>query len=145
MIAELSKTMVRHLTSRSSGEYRHSSSERVIPYDEELVHDGEESFPLATWGTEGVDTDDEIDLLQFTQEEEQKVVRKLDRRLARFVALLYLLSFLDRSSMFLHHVATQRLSPSTSAADSRDQILATQKLLEWKLILELPMHNFISS
>ncbi|KAL2177133.1 major facilitator superfamily domain-containing protein [Thermothelomyces heterothallicus CBS 202.75] len=35
----------------------------------------------------------------FTPEEEQAVVRKLDRRLVIFLALLYLLSFLDRSNI----------------------------------------------
>lgn len=34
----------------------------------------------------------------YTAEEEQAVVRKFDRRLVLFVALLYMLSFLDRSS-----------------------------------------------
>lgn len=34
----------------------------------------------------------------YTAEEERAVVRKFDRRLVLFVALLYLLSFLDRSS-----------------------------------------------
>lgn len=37
----------------------------------------------------------------YTAEEEQAVVRKLDRRLVLFVALLYMLSFLDRSSSSL--------------------------------------------
>lgn len=36
--------------------------------------------------------------LVFTADEEMAVVRKFDRRLVLFVALLYLLSFLDRSS-----------------------------------------------
>jgi len=36
----------------------------------------------------------------YTAEEEQAVVRKFDRRLVVFVAVLYMLSFLDRSSMF---------------------------------------------
>jgi hypothetical protein len=35
----------------------------------------------------------------YTPEEERAVVRKFDRRLVLFVALLYMLSFLDRSSM----------------------------------------------
>ncbi len=35
----------------------------------------------------------------YTPDEEKAVVRKLDRRLVVFVALLYMLSFLDRSSM----------------------------------------------
>lgn len=36
---------------------------------------------------------------KFTPEEEKEVVRVFDRRLVPFLALLYLLSFLDRSSM----------------------------------------------
>lgn len=35
----------------------------------------------------------------YTAEEEAEVVRKFDRKLVLFVALLYMLSFLDRSSM----------------------------------------------
>lgn len=35
----------------------------------------------------------------YTPDEERRVVRKFDRRLVLFVALLYMLSFLDRSSM----------------------------------------------
>ena len=35
----------------------------------------------------------------YTAEEEADVVRKFDRKLVLFVALLYMLSFLDRSSM----------------------------------------------
>jgi hypothetical protein len=35
----------------------------------------------------------------YTPDEERAVVRKFDRRLVIFVALLYMLSFLDRSSM----------------------------------------------
>jgi hypothetical protein len=37
----------------------------------------------------------------YTPDEERSVVRKFDRRLVVFVALLYMVSFLDRSSMFL--------------------------------------------
>lgn len=36
----------------------------------------------------------------YTPDEEQTVVRTFDRRLVLFVALLYMLSFLDRSSKF---------------------------------------------
>ncbi|KAI9649937.1 hypothetical protein NHQ30_002522 [Ciborinia camelliae] len=36
----------------------------------------------------------------YTPDEERTVVRKFDRKLVLFVALLYMLSFLDRSSMF---------------------------------------------
>lgn len=36
----------------------------------------------------------------YTPDEERAVVRKFDRKLVLFVALLYMLSFLDRSSSF---------------------------------------------
>lgn len=36
----------------------------------------------------------------YTPDEERAVVRKFDRRLVLFVALLYMLSFLDRSSEY---------------------------------------------
>lgn len=36
----------------------------------------------------------------YTPDEERAVVRKFDKRLVLFVALLYMLSFLDRSSMY---------------------------------------------
>lgn len=36
----------------------------------------------------------------YTPDEERSVIRKFDRRLVLFVALLYMLSFLDRSSKF---------------------------------------------
>jgi hypothetical protein len=35
---------------------------------------------------------------EYSDEEEQAIVRKFDRRLTLFIALLYMLSFLDRSS-----------------------------------------------
>lgn len=35
----------------------------------------------------------------YTPDEERAVVRKFDRKLVLFVALLYMLSFLDRSSL----------------------------------------------
>lgn len=36
----------------------------------------------------------------YTAEEEQSVVRKFDKKLVVFLAVLYMLSFLDRSSPF---------------------------------------------
>ena len=36
----------------------------------------------------------------YTAEEEQSVVRKFDKKLVVFLAVLYMLSFLDRSSLF---------------------------------------------
>lgn len=46
----------------------------------------------------GSDATDQTFML-YTPDEEQLVIRKFDRRLVLFVALLYMLSFLDRSSM----------------------------------------------
>jgi hypothetical protein len=45
---------------------------------------------------------------KYTDVEEQQIVKKLDRRLVPFLALLYLLSFLDRSSMCVLGVNLQR-------------------------------------
>lgn len=39
----------------------------------------------------------------YTPDEERAVIRKFDRRLVLIVALLYMLSFLDRSSMYMFH------------------------------------------
>jgi hypothetical protein len=39
---------------------------------------------------------------RYTYEEEGEVVKRFDRRLVPFLALLYLLSFLDRSSTCCH-------------------------------------------
>lgn len=39
---------------------------------------------------------------RYTPEEESQVVKRFDRRLVPFLALLYLLSFLDRSSTLGH-------------------------------------------
>lgn len=69
-----------------------------------------------------VDNDDETDIRltrrsatfskTFTHEEERAVVKKFDRRLVLFMALLYMLSFLDRSSkpgsLWGHHPRFRR-------------------------------------
>lgn len=46
-------------------------------------HDAEQTFEL------------------YTPDEDKAVLKKLDRRLVLFMALLYMLSFLDRSSKFI--------------------------------------------
>lgn len=52
------------------------------------------------------DSDEHVDahgaetLKPYTTDEEKAVVRKLDRRLVLFIAFLYMLSFLDRSSEY---------------------------------------------
>lgn len=66
---------------------------------------GDEDVPLTTWkysndgeSASSDESDGGSSFESFTREEEQRVVKKLDRRLVLFVALLYLFSFLDRSS-----------------------------------------------
>lgn len=55
----------------------------------------EEGFHLRS--RRGSDATDQTFML-YTPDEEQSVIRKFDRRLVLFLALLYMLSFLDRSS-----------------------------------------------
>jgi hypothetical protein len=47
---------------------------------------------------------------RYTSEEESEVVKRFDRRLVPFLALLYLLSFLDRSSMFCYAALREHYS-----------------------------------
>lgn len=46
----------------------------------------------------------------YTYEEEKAIIRKFDRRLVLFMALLYMLSFLDRSSQTFNIFDTHPLS-----------------------------------
>jgi hypothetical protein len=43
----------------------------------------------------------------YSPEEDKKVLKKLDRRVVLFIAFLYLLSFLDRSSKYLDFINVQ--------------------------------------
>ncbi len=52
-------------------------------------------FELRRFPTE---PDEIARLISYTPDEERAVVRKLDRRLVLFVTILYMLTFLDRSS-----------------------------------------------
>lgn len=65
-------------------------------WDDGAREDGGESADGLEKGGEDGDLEG---AMAYTAEEERGVVRKFDRRLVLFVALLYLLSFLDRSSM----------------------------------------------
>lgn len=68
-----------------------ATAEDVIFYEADYYRDDD----VEGGSQEEGDEDDDI---VYTAEEERAVVRKFDRRLVLFVALLYLLSFLDRSS-----------------------------------------------
>lgn len=127
---------------RTSGEYVHSSPERSVPYGgRESFHDDEDGIQLSDWHSgnhpEHVrafssEEDDASPLKLYTQEDEQKVVKKLDTRLVLFVALLYLLSFLDRSSMSFFHLNYRDYSQVTYHPSQ--QTLEMQKQLVSRMI-----------
>lgn len=73
-------------------------------YDDD--DDGDVEFQKQQVGGEEEDDDDDQRDFVYTPDEERAVVRKLDRRLVVFVAALYLISFLDRSSESCHHPPT---------------------------------------
>ena len=85
----------------------------------------------------------------FTPEEETHLLRKLDRRLTLFLALLYLLSFLDRSNIGNARIAG--LDTSLSLSSSQYDWLLTSFYItyigfEWMILLYklLPAHMYIS-
>lgn len=65
----------------------------------------------------------------YTPDEEKAVIKKFDRRLVLFVALLYMLSFLDRSSMSCSSLKGNLVILLTSS-----QISGMHELLVWKEI-----------
>lgn len=73
--------------------------------DDDDSSDGDEVYELREQGSRAVDGRLRNGF-SYTAEEERVVVEKFDRRLVLFVAFLYMLSFLDRSSSshFSFHV-----------------------------------------
>ena len=69
-----------HLYSSDHGDLRNSSSTLGDDLDDPTTQIGKERF------------------IPYTSDEERAVIKKLDRNLVLFVAFLYMLSFLDRSS-----------------------------------------------
>ncbi|KAJ9669404.1 hypothetical protein H2201_000271 [Coniosporium apollinis] len=85
----------------------------------------------------------------YSPDEERAVLRKLDRRLVLFIALLYMLSFLDRSNIGNAKVAG--LSRDLSLSSSQYEMLLTAFyityiLFEWMTLLYrvFPPHIYIS-
>ena len=74
------------------------------PEFEDTHSDEEERSPRASVSTPQ-------SFMLYTPDEETSVVRKFDCRLVLFVALLYMLSFLDRSSMFSYLFNRSMLTP----------------------------------
>lgn len=60
---------------------------------------------------------------KYTPEEEREVVRVFDRRLVPFLALLYMLSFLDRSSMFGQRFPVNSSCTHSSYASCRTMLI----------------------
>lgn len=91
--------------------------------------------------------------LAYTAEEERAVVRKFDRRLVLFVALLYMMSFLDRSNIGNARAAGMEddLQTTPPRADWYEWALSafyvTYIGCEWMALLwqKLPAHAFVAS
>lgn len=70
----------------------------IAPHNDPLAHDdGEEEHGLLP-NTRRASIDSAQSYELYTPDEDRVVLKKLDRRLVLFMALLYCLSFLDRSS-----------------------------------------------
>ncbi|KAL9622607.1 MAG: hypothetical protein Q9160_003104 [Pyrenula sp. 1 TL-2023] len=74
--------------------------------------------------------------ISWTEHEERIIMRKLDRRLVMFLALLYLLSFLDRSRQDIGNALIAGLPESLSLKDSQTSWILTSFyityiLFEW--------------
>ena len=85
----------------------------------------------------------------YTDAEEQTVLRKFDRRLVLFIALLYMLSFLDRSNIGNARIAG--LDTALSLTSSQYSWLLTAFYItyiafEWMILLYslIPPHIYIS-
>lgn len=81
--------------------------------------------------------------LDFTDVEEKKVLKKLDRRVVLFVALLYLLSFLDRSNIGNARIAG--LEKDLKLTSEQYEWLLTAFyisyiLFEWMALLYVQLH-----
>lgn len=90
----------------SSGNSSNEALEQKDPFFSSSSHndgsDDDEVYELNERGSRETDGANDNRLrhgFTFTAEEERAVVNKFDRRLVLFVAFLYMLSFLDRSSL----------------------------------------------
>ncbi|EPS32731.1 hypothetical protein PDE_07691 [Penicillium oxalicum 114-2] len=86
---------------------------------------------------------------RFTAEEEKQVVRKFDRKLVPFLALLYLLAFLDRSNIGNAKIAGLQDDLGLSSSQYEWLLTAfyiTYILFEWMTLMYrvVPPHIYIS-
>ncbi|PYI14618.1 MFS general substrate transporter [Aspergillus violaceofuscus CBS 115571] len=92
---------------------------------------------------------DSHDFLKYTIEEEQQVVKRFDRKLVPFLALLYLLSFLDRSNIGNAKIAGMEEDLQLSSSQYEWLLTAfyiTYILFEWMTLMYrlVPAHIYIS-
>ncbi|KIX04321.1 uncharacterized protein Z518_05188 [Rhinocladiella mackenziei CBS 650.93] len=86
---------------------------------------------------------------EYTNEEEEAVVRKLDRKLVTFLGFLYMLSFLDRSNIGNARIAGLEKDLSLSSAQYDWLLTAfyiTYITFEWMILLYrlVPAHVYIA-
>ena len=79
----------------------------------------------------------------YTPDEEAKVRHKLDTRLVLFVALLYMMAFLDRSNIGASSLSVHFSITREDAVLTSEQVMP--KPLASPLIFGSPMHNFNGS
>lgn len=82
--------------SENDTELQHRDVENRTQFEDE-EEDEEDGVPLRGRGRKGSASTIQSFML-YTPDEERAVIRKFDRRLVSLVSLLYMLSFLDRSS-----------------------------------------------
>jgi hypothetical protein len=83
-----------HDDGHESTELQHQRHDKEADLEAPLQTEDDVSFPLPRRGSASTTHSFQL----YTPDEERAVVKKFDRRLVLFVALLYMLSFLDRSS-----------------------------------------------
>lgn len=65
----------------------------------------------------------------YTPDEDRAVLRRLDRKLVAFMALLYCLSFLDRSSKSSCQLDVREVTNTCSAYEQKSGMISNEKLI----------------
>ncbi|KAH7221282.1 major facilitator superfamily domain-containing protein [Fusarium oxysporum] len=137
---------VYELHERNTGRDRHGSA----IWDAEAAEDGDVDHPLV--GERSRSPGSMASFQLYTPDEEQAVRRKFDRKLVLFVALLYMLSFVDRSNIGNARIAG--MDEDLQSDPPRDEwyqwaltaFYITYIAFEWMSLLWklIPAHIFVS-
>lgn len=105
-LSELGRLQTNFHSDRHNESLAESQKIEHRAYGSEMSDNSEDCTPKEA---EACSYTDEPTLKSYTLEEERRVVKKFDLRLTMFMALLYMLSFVDRSSefsswSFKHHI-----------------------------------------